>query len=93
MQAYVDWVLKSFGTQVIKKKQPVRPVFPDYLSVSYDYGKTSNTISTQTELITDFKLTESKKSEKSNTERERGKNENKNKIHRSKTIYIITQKC
>ena len=38
MQAYVDWVLKSFGTQVIKKKQPVRPVFPDYLSVSYDYG-------------------------------------------------------
>ena len=26
-----------FQTQVIKKKQPVRPVFPDYLSVSYDY--------------------------------------------------------
>ena len=24
--------------QVIKKKRPVRPVFPDYLSVSYDYG-------------------------------------------------------
>ena len=38
MQACVDWVLKIFGTQVIKKKRPVRPVFPDYLSVSYDYG-------------------------------------------------------
>ena len=40
MQARVDWVLKIFGTQVIKKKRPVRPVFPDYLSVSYDYGST-----------------------------------------------------
>ena len=38
MQARVDWVLIS-GTQVTKKKPPVRPVFPDYLSVSYDYGK------------------------------------------------------
>ena len=38
MQAGVDWVLIIFGTQVIKKKRPVRPVFPDYLSVSYDYG-------------------------------------------------------
>ena len=28
-----------FGTQVIKKKRPVRPVFPDYLSLSYDYVK------------------------------------------------------
>ena len=37
MQARVDWVLIIFGTQVIKKKWPVRPVFPDYLSVSYDY--------------------------------------------------------
>ena len=37
MQAGVDWVLIIFGTQVIKKKRPVRPVFPDYLSVSYDY--------------------------------------------------------
>ena len=36
--ARVDWVLIIFGTQVIKKKRPVRPVFPDYLSVSYDYG-------------------------------------------------------
>ena len=35
----LGWVLIIFGTQVIKKKQPVRPVFPDYLSVSYDYGK------------------------------------------------------
>ena len=38
MQVRVDWVLRIFGTQVIKKKRPVRPVFPDYLSVSYDYG-------------------------------------------------------
>ena len=37
MQARVDWVLIIFGTQVIEKKRPVRPVFPDYLSVSYDY--------------------------------------------------------
>ena len=37
MQARVDWVLIIFGTQVIKKKRPVRPVFPDYLSVSSDY--------------------------------------------------------
>ena len=37
MQARVDWVLIIFGTQVIKKKRPVRSVFPDYLSVSYDY--------------------------------------------------------
>ena len=38
MQASVDWVLIILGTQVIKKKRPVRPVFPDYLSLSYDYG-------------------------------------------------------
>ena len=38
MQARVDWILINFGTQVIKKKRPIRPVFPDYLSVSYDYG-------------------------------------------------------
>ena len=37
MQTCVDWVLKNFGTQVIKKKRPDRPVFPDCLSVSYDY--------------------------------------------------------
>ena len=37
MQARVDWVLIIFGTQVIKKRRPVRSVFPDYLSVSYDY--------------------------------------------------------
>ena len=30
------WVLRIFGTQVIKRKGPVRPVIPDYLSVSYD---------------------------------------------------------
>ena len=40
MQARVDWVLIFFGTQVIEKKWPIRPVFPDYLSVSYDYGYT-----------------------------------------------------
>ena len=38
MQARVDWVLIIFGTQVIKKKRSVWPVFPDYLSVSCDYG-------------------------------------------------------
>ena len=39
MQARVDWVLKIFGTQVTKQKRPVRPVFSDYLSVSYDYAQ------------------------------------------------------
>ena len=38
MQARVGWVLIIVGTQVIEKKRPVRPVFPDNLSVSYDYG-------------------------------------------------------
>ena len=38
IQACVDWVLIVFGTQVINKKRPVRPVFLDYLSVSYDYN-------------------------------------------------------
>ena len=38
MQACVDWVLIISETQVIKKKRPVWSVFPDYLSVSYDYG-------------------------------------------------------
>ena len=42
MQARADWVLIIFVTQVIKKKRPVRPVFPDYLSVSYDYAYTKN---------------------------------------------------
>ena len=47
---------------------------------SAPHNKTSDTISTQTEIITDFKLTESsKESEKSNTERV--KNENKNITH------------
>ena len=35
----MDWVLMIFGIYFIKKKRPVRPVFPDYLSVSYDYDK------------------------------------------------------
>ena len=38
MRACVDWVLITFGTQVINRKRPVGPVFPDYLSVSYDYA-------------------------------------------------------
>ena len=41
MQARVDWVLRIFGTQVTRKKRLVRPAFPDYLSVSYDYGRSS----------------------------------------------------
>ena len=45
MQARVDWVLIIFGTQVIKKKRPVWPVFPDYLSLSdeYEYKNRSST--------------------------------------------------
>ena len=31
-----DWVLIIFGTQVIRKKRPVRPFVPDYLFVSYE---------------------------------------------------------
>ena len=47
---------------------------------STPHNKTSDTISTQTEIITDFKLTESStESEKSNTKRV--KNENKNITH------------
>ena len=41
MQACMDWVLRFFGTQVTKKKRPLRPVFPDYLSFSYDYVQTN----------------------------------------------------
>ena len=37
----MDWVLVILGTQIIKKIRPVRPVFPDYLSVSYDYDITN----------------------------------------------------
>ena len=40
MQACVYWVLIILRTQVIKKIRPVRPVFPDYLSLSYDYEET-----------------------------------------------------
>ena len=38
MLACVHRVLIIFGTQVTKKKRPVRPVFLDYLYVCYDYG-------------------------------------------------------
>ena len=44
MQAHVDWVLKIIGTQVTKKKRPVSSVFPDYLSVSYDYDFTNEKV-------------------------------------------------
>ena len=44
MQALIGWVLIIFGTQVIKKKRPVRSVFPDYHSVSYDYAYTKTLI-------------------------------------------------
>ena len=37
MQACVNWVLIMFGTQVIQKTRPVRCVFLDYCSISYDY--------------------------------------------------------
>ena len=35
MQACVDWVLIIFGTQVIKKKRPVRPVLWLLYTVTY----------------------------------------------------------
>ena len=38
MHYRVDWVLIIFGTQAIKKTRAALPIFPDYLSVSYDYG-------------------------------------------------------
>ena len=40
----MDWVLTIFGTQVIKKNRPGRPVFPDYLSVSYDYDASKKVV-------------------------------------------------
>ena len=41
-----------FGTQVIKEKWPVRPVFPDYLSGSYDYdGKVIVVLENKTALL------------------------------------------
>ena len=36
MQARVDWVLIISGTQVIKEKWSFRPVFPDYLSFTFN---------------------------------------------------------
>ena len=56
MQACVDWVLIIFGTQIIKKKRPVRSVFPDYLSVSYDYGQIKiNSLRNKFEQLRDFR--------------------------------------
>ena len=52
MQALVDWVPIMFGTQVIKEKWPVRPVFPDYLSGSYDHdGKVIVVLENKTALL------------------------------------------
>ena len=31
---------KNFRNSSCKKKRPVRPVYPDYLSISYDYDET-----------------------------------------------------
>ena len=44
MQARVVWVLIILGTQVVKKKQPLWSVFPQYLSISYDDDKYNNTV-------------------------------------------------
>ena len=57
MQACVDWVLITFGTQVINKKRPVRSVFPDYLSISYDYDVNEQVFifnSTITDIMSNF---------------------------------------
>ena len=73
----------AFLKEQLNKKDKVIDSLLNQLSKQNDsasHNKTSNTISTQTELITDSKLTEpGKKSEKSNTERV--KNENKNETH------------
>ena len=39
MYAEVAWVLVSLGTQVQQQIIPDPDYFPDYLSVSYDYGE------------------------------------------------------
>ena len=73
----------AFLKEQINKKDKVIDSLLNQLSKQNDsapHNKTSNTISTQTELITDSKLTESSnKSEKNNTEGV--KNENKNITH------------
>ena len=40
MHGRKEWVLESLGSQHKPKESPVRPAFPDYLSVSYDYVST-----------------------------------------------------
>ena len=37
MHGREEWVLVSLGSQHKSTELPVWPVFPDYLSVSYDY--------------------------------------------------------
>ena len=73
MLACLDWVLIIFGTQVIKKNRSVRSLFPDYLSVFYDYVLTGkfklknvNTIKifSLAELLTFFPWEELKKKKK-----------------------------
>ena len=39
MPSKEEWVLAQLGSQHKCVDRPVWPVFPDYLSVSYDYGK------------------------------------------------------
>ena len=56
MKARVDWVLIVFGTQVMKKKRPVRPVFSDYLSISYEYGSICKSASCQLNVLFRLKL-------------------------------------
>ena len=41
------WVLIIFETQVINKKRPVRPVFPDSLFVSWSKGLMVKTLDSQ----------------------------------------------
>ena len=43
----MDLVLIILGTQVIKKKRPVRSVFPDYIFFSYDYVQNQQMFSFQ----------------------------------------------
>ena len=40
MHGVEEWVLVYLGSQHKRIEQPVRPVFPDYLSVPYDYDGT-----------------------------------------------------
>ena len=56
MQACLDWFLINFGAQVKKKKRPFRPVFPDYLSVSYDYAYSDVVVRAKVMLTKNFNI-------------------------------------